>query len=154
SQRGHAVRDVRGGETGMRKRAPWLLLAAVAHALLVVLVWFLFPFLRGDTNPQPARTGAAWWACDVLLVAQFAVLHSALLTRTARGRLERCVPKALHGCVFCTVTCLSLLLLLLTWQTSPLVLYRVEGPARSIVQGCYLLSWVGLAYSLSLTGLG
>jgi hypothetical protein len=114
-------------------------LALLAHALLLVTVWFLFPFLRGDGEPGTAA-GAWWWACDLPLVLQFAALHSLLLRRPLRARLERWLPRPLHGCFFCTVTCLCLLLLIAAWQTSPVVLYRLEGPAAAGVQTAYLFS--------------
>ena len=138
----------------MTVRVLGALLALSAHLLLVVTVWFLLPFLRGDHEPGPSAAGAWWWAPDLLLVLQFSALHSLLLWRPVRARLERWLPRPLHGCLFCAVTCLCLLSLIALWQTSPVVLYRLEGAPAASVQTAYLFSWVGLVYSLSLTGFG
>jgi hypothetical protein len=128
-------------------------LAAVAHLLLPLTVWFLFPFLRGDVA-VPSDAAPAWWLIDGLLVVQFGVLHSALLAPTVRNRLTRVLPRGLHGCLFCAVTCLSLLLLVLCWQSSPPLLYELATWPAHVVRGAYLLCWVGLVYSLYLTGIG
>lgn len=140
--------------SGMLKRTLFLLFALLAHGLLVVLVWYLFPFLGGWHEPTGSIPAGNWWWCDLLLVAQFGVLHSLLLRPGTRQRLERIIPSPLYGCFYTTVTCASLLLLVLTWQVYPVVIYHLEGWARGVVCTAYVLSWVALIYTLSLTGLG
>ncbi len=128
-------------------------LALSAHAALAVTVWFLFPFLQG-LAPPPA-TGSPWRLLgDGLLVLQFGASHSLLLATPVRRRLERLLPSALHGCLFCLTTCLSLLLLILAWRRTPIVMWDLEGWPRWVVCGAYLLSWAALLYALGLTGYG
>jgi protein-S-isoprenylcysteine O-methyltransferase Ste14 len=71
-----------------------------------------------------------------------------------RDQLEHLIPGPLYGCFFTLMTCLSLLLLILAWQTSPTVLWQLDGWAATLMYAGYVLSWVGLFYSLSLTGYG
>jgi protein-S-isoprenylcysteine O-methyltransferase Ste14 len=125
-----------------------------AHVLLGVTVWFLFPFLRGGQIQDASLFALAWPWLDGSLVLQFGILHSLLLLPPVRDRLERFVPRPLYGCFFTFATSLSLLLLVLAWQYSPVVLWQVTGPAETGIFIGYLLSWVGLFYSLSLTGFG
>ena len=143
----------------MLKRTAGALLALAAHVALAVTVWFLFPFLQGLAPPPAVGTGGAtpplpWWLIDGLLVLQFCVPHSLLLAPPVRDRLERWLPSALHGCLFCLTTCLSLLLLIFAWQRTPVVVWRLEGAVKWTICGAYFLSWGALLYTLALTGYG
>ena len=138
----------------MLTRIPGALLALAAHAALAVTVWFLFPFLQGLQPPPEAETSSLWWLIDILLVLQFCVPHSLLLAPPVRDRLERRLPSALHGCLFCLTTCLSLLLLIWAWRRTPIVVWQLDGWPRSVVCGAYFLSWGALLYTLALTGYG
>ncbi len=120
------------------------------HALFAFTVWYLFWFLRGGRS-GPGSAGGLWK--DGLLATQFALAHSWLLLPSVRRKLTRYVRDAFYGCLFCTVTCASLLLVFAWWEPGPVV-FRLEGTAAWIVQGLFYLSWGGLFYSLSLTGLG
>jgi protein-S-isoprenylcysteine O-methyltransferase Ste14 len=137
-------------------RAFWIVFGVAAQFLLIPTVWYLFPFLQGGTPASPASglNETAGLALDALLAAQFAVLHSLLLHPAVRDRLECFVPRPLYGCFFAVMTCGSLLLAILAWQPSAVVLWELTGTARAVVSAGYLLSWVGLFYTLSLSGLG
>jgi protein-S-isoprenylcysteine O-methyltransferase Ste14 len=91
---------------------------------------------------------------DLLLALQFAIPHSVLLHPRFRSLFKRWLPAELHGAFFCLCTCLSLLLLFSCWQTSPGVLWELEGGAAAVVLACFHFSWAALLYSISLTGLG
>ncbi len=125
-----------------------------AHVLLVVTVWFLFPFLLDGRGLAESATAPWWCAADVLLALQFGVSHSLLLLPGVRKRLERGIPRPLYGCLFTATTCLSLLLLILAWRPSGVLVYRLEGWADGAMRGAYLLSWAALVYTLGLTGYG
>jgi protein-S-isoprenylcysteine O-methyltransferase Ste14 len=141
------------------------LFGVAAHALLVATVWYLFPFLQGGATAPGGpdwqsgllpsfRNAAPTLAVDSLLALQFAVLHSLLLLRPVRDRLEDLIPRQLYGCVFALTTCISLLVTMLAWQPIPLAIWRLEGMAGSAVSAGYLLGWGALVYTLSLTGFG
>jgi len=125
-----------------------------AHLLLGLTIWYLFPFLQGRDIPVAGPATSGWWLQDSLLVLQFGVGHSVLLYPRVRDRLAEYLPGRLHGCFFTLMTCLSLLLLIGAWQSSPVVLWHGQGWVASAIHAGYLLSWVGLFYSLSLTGFG
>lgn len=121
------------------------------QALFLVTVWYLFWFLRdGSIHHQ----SGPWMARDFLLSVLFAVAHSTMLFPPVRKRLTRWVPPAFYDSLFCVVTCVSLLILFFSWRTSPTVLWQFQGVTANVVQACFLLCWLALFYSLSLTGLG
>ncbi|MFO0949827.1 MAG: hypothetical protein U0835_01480 [Isosphaeraceae bacterium] len=145
----------------MRTRMFWIGFGVGTHVLFVLTVARLFPFLAGWLWPEGgflARAGLGpgldWRAADVLLALQFGLSHSVLLYPATRKRLQAWVPSPQYGCFFCGASCLSLLLTVEAWRPSPGLVWRLEGPAASAVTAAFYLSWVGLFYSLWLTGLG
>jgi protein-S-isoprenylcysteine O-methyltransferase Ste14 len=132
----------------------WICAGVGAHILLGVTVWFLFPFLMDGRGTAESAAAPLWWCVDGALALQFGIAHSLLLLPRVRDELERFVPRPLYGCLFTISTCLSLLLLILTWQPSGQLVYRLEGWADVTMRGAYCLSWVALLYALGLTGYG
>jgi protein-S-isoprenylcysteine O-methyltransferase Ste14 len=132
----------------------WIGAGVGAHLLLAVTVWFLFPFLLDGRGTAESSAAPWWWGADMLLALQFGISHSLLLLPRVRDGLERFVPRALYGCLFTEMTCLSLLLLILTWRPSGILVYRLDGWANLVMRGMYVSSWVGLLYALGLTGYG
>jgi protein-S-isoprenylcysteine O-methyltransferase Ste14 len=138
-------------------RAFWVLFGIVTHALFALTVCRLFPFLEGQGRITGLLTrhgapGGLW--LDGVLAIQFALVHSWFLLPRMRERLTRHVPPPLYGCIFCVVTCASLLLTIEAWRRSPIILWQLHGVAGVAVSAAFLLSWAALFYSLSLTGLG
>ena len=103
------------------------------------------------TGPRRAPAALPW---DGLLAFQFGAIHSLVLWPPARRRLAAWFPAELYGCIFCTVTCLSLLLTFACWRASPVVFWSLAGWPRAVIQAAFVASWIALIYSLSLTGLG
>jgi methanethiol S-methyltransferase len=141
----------------------WIAFGVLTHVLFVVTVCRLYPFLQqggafhGLLSPGAAgATGTArdWAVVDALLAVQFGVVHSVLLLPTVRKSLTRLIPPPLYGCFFCVATCLTLLLVVEGWQPSRTSIWSLQGPPRLAVGAAFLASWVGLFYSLSLTGYG
>ena len=121
------------------------------HGLFAVTVWYLFWFLKGTAAAAPA--GGSLWV-DALLALQFAVPHSVLLLPSVRSRLTRVIPAAFYGCVYCVITCVSLLFMFANWRASPIVIWRATGYGATVVTLSFFCSWAALFYSLHLTGLG
>lgn len=137
----------------------WVAFGALTQAFFGLTVLRLFPYLRGEAYFAgaffpAAGTAPAWWLVDGLLALQFAVSHSLLLLPPTRKWLSRHTPSALYGCIFCFVTCLSLLWAMESWQPARQAVWRLDGTPARIVDASFLASWVALFYSLHLTGLG
>lgn len=122
----------------------------LTHALFAITVWGLFWFLKG----HPAQRNDGLLTVDLLLVLQFAVVHSALLLPRVRRRLEQWIPSPFYGCFYCMATCGGLLITFGFWRQSSVVLWQWEGAARAGIQAAFFASWAALFYSLHLTGLG
>jgi protein-S-isoprenylcysteine O-methyltransferase Ste14 len=140
-------------------RAFWTIFGAGAQLLFLITVVRLFPFLQGGQPFHGLISGSSdhtreWFWIDLLLALQFVIPHSVLLRPRIRDGLARGMPSALFGCLFCAVACGGLLLIVEAWRPSPQVVWRATGAARSAVGVGYLLSWVALLYSISLTGFG
>ena len=52
------------------------------------------------------------------------------------------------------MVCSGLLLTAWAWQRSPIVVWNFPGVTGWIVQAAYIGAWLGLMYSISLTGFG
>lgn len=141
------------------KRLGWIAFGVITHLLFAVTVVRLVPFLAGTSHGMLAPVvhelvPLPWYVIDGLLAVQFAVSHSWLLMPSTRLRLERSIPSPSYGCLFCTTTCASLLIAIECWQRSTLDVWRLSGAAEFCTWGLFAMAWVGLLYSLHLSGLG
>ncbi len=110
----------------------------------------LFLFLRyGGT--QSYKHGLF---VDCLLSIGFALPHSLLLAPPVQKRIKSWIPNGLLGCVHCSVTCVTLLFLFQNWGVHSTVLWKATGYAESAILFGFFGSWVGLFYSLYITGMG
>lgn len=110
----------------------------------------LFLFLDGGHTD--AIPGSLW--IDAILALQFAAPHSLLLWPPARQRLRPWIASEFYGCVFCTATCLSLLLLFRNWRSDSRIVWEVWGTGRMALRCGFVLSWGALFYSLWISGIG
>jgi len=136
----------------------WIAFGICTHVLFAWTVARLFSFLAGTSHgfcsSQLSSWRLPWYGVDIFLAIQFSVLHSFLLLRRTRERWESLIPSLQYGCVFCTTTCLSLLLTIECWQSGSGVAWRLTGVGGWFVRAAFLLTWPVLIYCLSLTGLG
>ncbi|MFO0454742.1 MAG: methyltransferase family protein [Planctomycetota bacterium] len=131
-------------------RATGFLFGIGTQLLFLLTVVYLFLFLRYCSG----TSYAGWWWSDALMAAGFAVPHSILLAPPVQKWMRGWLPAGLVGCLHCTVTCVTLLLMFGFWGSSGVVLWEAGGWVKSLILGCFYLSWVALLYSLYCTGLG
>ena len=135
-----------------------LFFGVATHVLFAFTVWHLFWFLKGplpeDVRMSPVGLGASL-GIDTLLALSFAVPHSVFLLPSVRRRLVSAGLSApFYGCFYCVVSCTTLLLTIFCWQPTTVVAWRWVAPLDRVVTAAFAASWVGLFYSLYLTGLG
>lgn len=98
------------------------------------------------------------WAANALLVLQFPVLHSALLTGPGRRLLNRLAPRGtgatLSTTTFVTIAAVQTLILFALWSPTGVIWWRAQGTALVLLCGLYALSWLLLGYSMHSAGLG
>lgn len=123
-----------------------LIYGVVCHGIfalagLAMLVGLFFGMSMGfGAVPWP-------WALlvNALLLLQFPLGHSFLLSDKGRPLLEKLAPKP-HGrtlatTVYATIASIQLLLLFTLWTPSGIILWQAEGFALVMISIAYLASW-------------
>jgi methanethiol S-methyltransferase len=97
------------------------------------------------------------WIANAALLAQFPLVHSALLTSRGRRLLARLAPRgtgaALATTTFATIAALQILALFALWSPSGAVWWRAHGGALSVLVVLYATSWLLLGKSMMDAGL-
>lgn len=119
------------------------------QAVFLATLWPLYCFLRNDYAAAPE--GSLW--IDAALALGFAVPHSILLYPPTRRLITRWLPSELYGCLFCLVTCASLLLQFSLWRGSQSVAWSWPERFQPAIRAAFLCSWGLTFYTLWLTGL-
>jgi methanethiol S-methyltransferase len=123
---------------------------AATQVLFLATLPPLYRFLRNDFAAWPG--GSLW--IDAAAAILFAVPHSILLYPPTRKLITRWLPSPFYGLLFCLVTCVSLWLTFAIWRGSRLVVCEWPDRLKPVVVAGFLVSWLSIFYSLSLTGLG
>jgi protein-S-isoprenylcysteine O-methyltransferase Ste14 len=95
---------------------------------------------------------------DVGLLAQFAIVHSVLLSERGRTLLSRLAPlglgAALRTTTFALVSSLQLALTFVAWAPLGEVWWEPHGPLRVAFTSAYAVSWLLLLKTMADAGLG
>lgn len=114
----------------------------------------IFSGLRLGRGPFSGTAALAW---DLLLVAQFVVLHSFLLTRRGRAVLVRLAPARLGAplstTTFALISSLQLLLTFGAWSQLGEVWWEPHGALRVVICAAYAASWALLLKTMRDAGL-
>lgn len=128
-----------------------IFLGVATHVAFVTTVVFLYDYLANGVQ----RRSPNWFAADLLLALQFAIVHSLLLHPSVKRQLtRRWIKNEWYGLFFCLATCAGLGLVFWTWQSSQTVVWELHGTARLGMRIAFWCSWAMLLYSLHLSGLG
>jgi protein-S-isoprenylcysteine O-methyltransferase Ste14 len=128
------------------------LLWCAAIALMAVS---LFGGMQLGLGPFRGWSGELW---NLLLVAQFPVIHSFLLSKRGRRVLRSLAPRGLgddlSSTTYAILASLQLLAVFGLWSPSGHVWWRPEGIALAVSSALFGLSWLFLAESMREAGLG
>jgi methanethiol S-methyltransferase len=132
------------------------LLCHATFALSVGLM--IFSMYQGMTiGWGPFQRPWSWFANGVLIL-QFPLLHSFLLSARGRGCLKQMVPggygEQLSTTTYVTIAALQVLLIFALWSPSGFVWWEAEGTARAALTFLYAGAWLMLAKSMVDAGLG
>jgi len=141
-----------------RQRALALLYGLACHAAfaaaVAAMMWKLHHGLQGGPT-LPLPLAIAW---DAVLVLQFPLLHSLLLTPAGGRTLRKLVPGGigdeLRTTTFALLASLQLLLAFTAWAPLGPVWMELRGPLRSLSTLLYAGAWLLLAVSMADAGLG
>ncbi|MCE2693476.1 MAG: hypothetical protein LW645_04300, partial [Verrucomicrobiaceae bacterium] len=130
----------------------------LSHALFLAAIVVMFVSLyRGLSFGLLHLHGWAAVMDDVLLVTQFAVGHSLLLSDKGRRFMAKLAPlnlgRDLSTTVFAGIASLQLLAVFLLWSPSNVVWAAPEGWINNVLTTLYAISWLLLAKSMSDAGL-
>ncbi len=141
-----ALPRLRSGSEARRDITIAIVWSIICHTLffgavlsMIAAMWFGMARSFGKL-PQP------WaWAVNALLLAQFAVLHSALLTRKGRTLIERLAPRGtgrtLATTTFATIASAQLLALFALWTPSGVIWWEASGAGLWLMGSLYAFSW-------------
>ena len=111
----------------------------------------------GMTLGQGPLAGGWAWAVNLLLLVQFPVGHSLLLSRPGQRALARLAPggtgKTLATTTYVMIAGAQLLLLFALWSPSGTVWWRAEGPWLAAMLTAYGVAWALLGKAMLDAGL-
>lgn len=140
--------------SGLERRGLAIFYGTLCHGLFLLAVGFAMVTMYMGMTPGylvhlPKPLAALW---DGLLLLQFPLLHSFLLTRKGGGKLARLAPKRYAGTLsttlFATAASLQMCLLYLCWSPVGSVWWKAEGLTKAVLTALYLGSWLLLGKSM------
>ncbi|WP_022667827.1 methyltransferase family protein [Desulfospira joergensenii] len=124
-------------------KAGSIMILAPFLGMISLLLFTLFLF-SGRFHPMDLKLpeqGLLIW--DTLLSLIFFVQHSAMIRRGFQSRLIRSVPPHYVHSIFTIASSLVLILAVLLWQPSTIVLFELQGLAKGLARGIFLLGIAG-----------
>ena len=131
---------------GRRRIALAFVYGAVCHLIFALSVLAMIVAMFFGMSESFGQIPAPWsYLANAMLLLQFPLVHSALLTKRGRQYLTRLAP-APHGATlgtttFAIVASLQLLLLFALWTPSGVVWWRAEGSLFWVLCAAYAASW-------------
>jgi ubiquinone biosynthesis O-methyltransferase len=114
----------------------------MAVAAMIVMMFF------GMSRSFGPLTGPWRLIANTLLLLQFPLAHSLLLTRNGNGILRRLAPRDLATdlatTTYAAVASLQVLTLYLLWSPAGTIWWRAEGPLLVILCCAYAVAWLSL----------
>ncbi len=135
-----------------------LVYGVVGHLIFAAsLVVMFLSLYRGLSLGWVHLHGATAWSINFLLLAQFAIGHSWLLSDRGRRFMSHLAPwglgKPLASTLFAALASIQLLLLFVFWSPSEVLWSAPEGWMRITMTGLYLSSWLVLMKAMMDAGL-
>ena len=134
---------------GRRRIAIALVYGAICHSIFALAVSAMIAAMFFGMSESFGGVPQPWaWAVNAVLILQFPLTHSFLLSRRGRGWLGRLAPephgKTLGTTTYAIIASVQLLLLFALWTPSGIVWWRADGAAFVVICTLYTLSWVML----------
>ena len=125
----------------------------ICHTLFVIGVgMMMFQMYFGMSRSFGSLSPPWSWLVNILLLLQFPLAHSILLSRSGHHLLKHLAPKrhasALTSTSYVIVASLQVLLLFGCWSFSGAIWWQAEGPARWLLSLLYAASWLLLGKAI------
>ncbi|MEQ8966757.1 MAG: isoprenylcysteine carboxylmethyltransferase family protein [Azospirillaceae bacterium] len=130
-----------------------LVYGTACHALFATGVGTMMVMMAFGMSRSLGAVPAPWSIlANAALLAQFALGHSALLTRRGRGVLARLAPGAagptLAPTTYALIASIQVFALFALWTPSGVVWWRAEGAALAVMLALYAASWAILGKAI------
>lgn len=141
-----------------RRRRVALLYGLACHGSFALGVGaMIFGMYFGMTQGAGGLSGASAWTVNALLLLQFPIGHSLLLTRWGRAQLARLAP-APHGAdlvatTYAAAASVQLLALFALWSPSGVVWFLADGAAFWLLTAAYGTAWLVLGKAMMDSGI-
>ncbi len=131
----------------------------VCHAMFLVGIATMIAMMYCGMSRSVGTLVAPWsYLANGMLLAQFALLHSFLLSKGGRAVLARLAPaglgRDLASTTYVAIASTQTLLLFAAWSPSGIIWWQAEGTARIILTVLYAASWFLLGKAMMDAGLG
>jgi protein-S-isoprenylcysteine O-methyltransferase Ste14 len=141
-----------------QRSAVALCYGAICHACFALGLASMIAAMFFGMSRSLGGLHAPWsWIADAVLLAQFPILHSFLLTRRGRAWLARLAPGstagALSSTTFVTVASLQTFALFALWSASGTIWWQAHGAALAVLTVLYAGSWLLLGKAMFDAGL-
>ncbi len=130
-----------------------IIYALVCHLSFLVSVFYMaYSLFAGLENGHGSLHGASGVVANLLLLLQFPIVHSVLLTNAGRKILLHFAPRDLNTSIattlYVTFSSAQLIATFLLWSPSHILLFELSWPIYWISVFLFLISWPVLALSM------
>lgn len=141
-----------------RRSAMALGYGAVCHASFALGVGSMMVAMFFGMSRSLGPVSTPWsWIANALLLAQFPLMHSFLLSRRGRKLLGRLGPRGTGGTLsstsFATIASWQIFLLFACWSPSGTIWWQASGLSLALLTTLYAASWLLLGKAMSDAGL-
>jgi len=145
--------------TDLQRRAIALIYGFACHGLFLIAVGLMaFGLYTGMACGIGRLEGVSAVLVNGLLLIQFPILHSILLTRRGMKLLGRLAPsdlgRSLSPTTYALFAAIQIGTTFFLWSPSSITLWRPDGLAETLHIGCFVLAWAFLGKALLDAGLG
>ena len=141
------------------RRSAALIWGVLCHAAFVLAVALMIYVMYTGMQAAWGTLQGPWrWLANALLILQFPLLHSFLLTPAGRRLLKRLAPagfgEPLATTTYVAIASFQVILLFALWSPGGTVWWQAEGVARIMLSLLYATAWLLLFKSIADAGLG
>jgi ubiquinone biosynthesis O-methyltransferase len=133
--------------TPVRLRGLAMFYGLICHTLFLIGVGAMIAAMYFGMSQSFGRLSAPWsFVANALLLAQFPLAHTFLLSPRGRGLLCRLAPKPIGGhlatTTYAAIASIQVLLLFSLWSPSGVIWWRAEGFVLIILSCLYAVAWL------------
>lgn len=89
---------------------------------------------------------------NLVLLANFTVGHSYLLTTNGRAMVQKIAPAKMFNTVYSLHASITLLIMMYFWRPLPGVIWNLDGIGKDVMIVFYFVSWIFMTWSIAATG--